>query len=63
MALLPRDVSENASGQPYDIVVNPTKAQLANSTLQLTVAGTKDGILMIEGFANFVAEEVCHACI
>ena len=41
-----------------EIIVNPTKQQMANSTLQLTVAGTKDGILMIEGFANFVTEEV-----
>ena len=40
------------------IVVNPTKQQMANSTLQLTMAGTKDGILMIEGFADFVTEEI-----
>ena len=31
---------------------------MALSTLQLTVAGTKDGILMIEGAANFLPEEI-----
>lgn len=41
-----------------EIVVNPTKQQQANSTLQLTIAGTKDGILMIEGFSDFVTEEI-----
>ena len=40
------------------LTVNPTKAEMANSTLQLTVAGTKEGILMIEGAANFLPEEV-----
>lgn len=39
------------------LTVNPTKQQMANSTLQLTVAGTKDGILMIEGAADFLSEE------
>ena len=40
------------------LVVNPTKEEMANSTLQLTVAGTKDGILMIEGAADFLPEEI-----
>ena len=40
-----------------EIVVNPTKEQMANSTLQMTLAGTKDGILMIEGVADFLPEE------
>ena len=40
------------------LTVNPTKAEMSLSTLQLTVAGTKDGILMIEGAANFLPEEV-----
>ena len=38
------------------LVVNPTKSQMANSSLQLTVAGTKEGILMIEGAADFLPE-------
>ena len=37
-----------------NIIVNPTNAEKALSPLQLTVAGTKDGILMIEGAANFI---------
>lgn len=40
-----------------EIVVNPTKQQVTNSSLQITMAGTKDGILMIEGFAQFIPEE------
>jgi len=38
-------------------VVNPTKQQMQNSTLKLTLAGTKSGILMIEGEANFLTEQ------
>ena len=41
-----------------NIIINPTKQQQVNSTLQLILAGTKDGILMIEGFADVVSEEV-----
>lgn len=40
-----------------ELIVNPTKDQMKNSTLQLTIAGTKDGILMIEGFGDFIPEE------
>ena len=40
------------------LTVNPTKAEMGNSSLQLTVAGTKDGILMIEGAADFLPEEL-----
>ena len=40
------------------LTVNPTKAEMAKSSLQLTVAGTKDGILMIEGAADFLPEEM-----
>ena len=38
--------------------VNPTKEQMLNSTLKVTLAGTKEGILMIEGVADFLPEEV-----
>jgi len=31
---------------------------MQNSTLKLTLAGTKSGILMIEGEANFLTEQV-----
>ncbi|EWM22313.1 polyribonucleotide nucleotidyltransferase [Nannochloropsis gaditana] len=40
------------------LVVNPTKQEMANSTLNLMVAGTEEGILMIEGAAEFLPEEV-----
>jgi polyribonucleotide nucleotidyltransferase len=40
------------------IVVNPTYAQMEKSTLELTVAGTKDGINMVEAGANEVTEDV-----
>jgi hypothetical protein len=46
-----------------ELIVNPTTAQSANATLQLTVAGTKEGILMIEGAADFLSEEVMMAAI
>ena len=39
------------------LILNPTKQQKGNSTLSLTMAGTKDGILMIEGDAKFLPEE------
>lgn len=39
-------------------VVNPTVAQLEASDLNVVVAGTKDAILMVEGGAQEVAEDV-----
>ena len=45
------------------LMVNPSKQQMANSSLQLTVAGTKDGILMIEGTADFLPEETMIAAV
>ena len=39
------------------LILNPTHKQLETSQLQLIVAGTKDGILMIEGAADFLPEE------
>jgi polyribonucleotide nucleotidyltransferase len=38
-------------------VVNPTVSQMENSTLDLMMAGTKDAVLMIEGFCDFLTEE------
>ena len=46
-----------------ELIVNPTKAQAANATLALTLAGTKDGILMIEGAADFLSEETMMAAL
>lgn len=38
-------------------VVEPTVEQLASCRCELVVAGTRDGILMIEGFTDFLTEE------
>lgn len=40
-----------------EIVVNPTKEQKAVSLLHMTLAGTKAGVLMIEGESDFLSEE------
>ena len=39
-------------------VVNPTKVQLEKSILDLVVAGTKEGVLMVESEAKELSEEV-----
>ncbi len=41
-----------------ELVVNPTFAQVEASDLELVVAGTDDSIMMVEGEANEVSEEV-----
>ena len=38
-------------------IVNPTVRQQERSQLQLTVAGTKEAVLMVEGAANFLPEK------
>jgi polyribonucleotide nucleotidyltransferase len=40
------------------LVLNPTNEQMEKSRLDLTVAGTKDAVLMIEGAADFLPEEI-----
>ncbi len=40
-----------------EIVINPTKSQLVDSTLNLTLAGTKDMINMIEAGAQEVSDD------
>ncbi len=39
-------------------IVNPTKAQMETSVLDLVVAGTKEGVLMVESEAKELSEEV-----
>ena len=39
-------------------VVNPVKSQIKNSKLDLVVAGTSEGVLMVESEANELSEEV-----
>ncbi len=41
-----------------EFVINPTSEQAEKSDLELTVAGTKDAVLMVEAGANGVPEEV-----
>lgn len=41
-----------------EFIVNPTSLELENSELDLIVAGTKDSIIMIEGEAKEVPEEI-----
>lgn len=40
------------------LVLNPTNEDMERSRLHLTVAGTKDAVLMIEGAADFLPESV-----
>ena len=42
-------------------ILNPTNEQMEKSTLHLTIAGTKDAVLMIEGAAEFLPEEIMIA--
>ncbi len=46
-----------------DYVLNPTLQQLEESALELTVAGTRDAVLMVEGGAAELSEEVMVGAI
>jgi polyribonucleotide nucleotidyltransferase len=41
-----------------ELVVNPTYEQIENSTLEIMVAGTKEGITMVEGGAKEAGEDL-----
>jgi polyribonucleotide nucleotidyltransferase len=41
-----------------ELFVNPTYEQIEKSTMEIVVAGTKDGITMVEGGAKEVSEEL-----
>ncbi|MDR0557580.1 MAG: polyribonucleotide nucleotidyltransferase [Treponema sp.] len=41
-----------------ELIVNPTYSDIERSTLEIVVAGSKDGITMVEGGAKEVSEEV-----
>jgi len=45
------------------IVINPTASDLAESTLDMVVAGTSDAIMMVEGESDQVAEDIVVAGI
>jgi polyribonucleotide nucleotidyltransferase len=40
-----------------EFVVNPTRKEMENSRLDLVMAGTKDAVLMIEGFGDFLTTD------
>ncbi len=40
-----------------ELVINPSKSQLSNSKLELVLAGTKEGVLMIESEAHELSEK------
>ena len=40
-----------------DYVINPSEAELADSDLDLLMAGTESAVLMIEGFGDFLSDE------
>ena len=40
-----------------EFIINPTKENLSNSKLELVVAGTKEGVLMIESEAHELSEQ------
>ena len=46
-----------------EIVVNPTSSALAESKLDMVIAGTADAIMMVEGEADQVSEEVLVSAI
>ena len=39
------------------LVCNPTFAEIAESDIELIVAGSRDAVVMVEGGANFASEE------
>lgn len=46
------------SGKPGNFIVNPTNSQIAEGKMDLIVAGTTDGINMVEGALGEVSEEI-----
>ena len=70
-AIIGASAAVSISGLPFDLpigasrigiidnnlVLNPTKSQLENSTLDLVIAGTSDAILMVESGASELSEE------
>jgi polyribonucleotide nucleotidyltransferase len=46
-----------------EFVVNPSREQLENSELEMIVAGTRNGLLMVEGEAQIIDESVALAAL
>mmetsp|Transcript_47056 Transcript_47056/g.116506 ORF Transcript_47056/g.116506 Transcript_47056/m.116506 type:complete len:647 (-) Transcript_47056:297-2237(-) len=52
------ETTEPAANMVRRFVINPTKQELKKSKLNLVLAGTATDVLMIEGFCDFLPEEV-----
>eukprot|EP00798_Chlamydomonas_sp_ICE-L_P022601 gene22601-29742_t len=50
-------IKSEAVGGEEKFVVNPTAQEMSRSRLDLLMAGTKDAVLMIEGFCDFLTDE------
>ena len=50
--------TENEDGSNPEYLLNPTPDELEDSLLELSVAGTKDAVLMVESEASELSEEV-----
>ncbi|MFW6132246.1 MAG: polyribonucleotide nucleotidyltransferase, partial [Candidatus Aminicenantaceae bacterium] len=46
-----------------EFIINPTMMQLENSSLNMTVAGTEEGIIMIEAGCNELEEDIIEEAI
>ncbi|MCX8516184.1 MAG: polyribonucleotide nucleotidyltransferase [Alphaproteobacteria bacterium] len=46
-----------------DFILNPTKSEMAGTQLDLVVAGTKEGVLMVESEAHELSEETMLAAV
>ncbi|MDR3334703.1 MAG: polyribonucleotide nucleotidyltransferase [Treponema sp.] len=46
-----------------ELIVNPTYEEIEHATLEIVVAGTKDGITMVEGGAHEVGEDLMIAAL
>ena len=45
------------------LVINPLKSQLEESVLDITVSGTSESIVMVEGESDFISEDELVECI
>ena len=46
-----------------ELIINPTVEQSSESVLDITVSGTSDSIVMVEGGSDFISEEELVECI
>lgn len=61
---LPKPVAASMVGYvDGQFILNPTNEQMDKSSLNLTIAGTKDAVLMIEGAADFLPEDIMIAAV